>query len=1159
MLPPVKEPLAGLALLVIFGFLIWYNRPNESSHPFDPYPPHQAPRITGDVYEAWLWKDPFGVSSAAIDAVIPPNQKPLEKKHDKKSGSPVQDYKICQDQIQDRLKKILDLDKALKEGEKKSPVILAPLVKVTPDTVENKELRTRQRYAVVAGLIESGYRPQEPDRLHFCSIQENSREYDVRWEHYRHESKDNSKDSSKGNLEDKPDIIVSWIDSEILTAEDKFPPGHDCTPSCNFPFKNLVKELSKDNEFYLFDVNGIFDRNRSESIKSHIECINEKNERKKRECGRHIELIKPAGMEGETGNQDLANKLGAELRLRGIKQPQEEVIIVTEYGSGNADMLASNIGKYFSRQECIKQGCTEPQCSKPESEREECRDKEPGEQTSGNGSGAVKAGEIRNIFYLKSSDGNPKKTAAQGKKDKNEDQSDDKPDHVSIIDLRRPPPLAIGPGQMDYFHRLAEEIRNVHNTVDFKKRDSGAKAVVILGSDFKDKLLIIGALREKMPHLLILTTDLDAQMLYPKHWRSTRNLVVASHFDLLLQEKEKTKNDKKREAESKNRNEDNKTYFWQRAYQDRFPLFRDSQQTNIFYRTLAIAEGNTSSIDDSEKTFPRIFEVGRNGFVRLSDTQKNAAEKNSSVDNHHFGRMLSALTFQDNVEKNYNLDYHPSDSTQENTAKRLSLLFWIAAFLIWFHFAIRPWSGTLSLYLLLFPLVIFASAFWFGMSQSGEPLSFTEGVSLGPTIFIQIIAVLLAVALFIRAICELDKNFRVLSREYSSILNVTVCPVDHEPDECGPWLKKRLRSLVPWLRGMNVWGWIKGWATFFVLIGTIAIYAGNDVYPSSQFFSFKLCFGLLVGFAIIYILFAWKDISIKSWREEDNHPERKTGHNENSLQACCLLRRLCRFFRQSNRSANYENILWNEYQVRGQVGYRLARVVAMWLIFAIIETLLVYLLPPWPLPCRGSTCGWASWTGVLSFTLIMLLLFFVLDAVRLNFYWIKKLRKQHPLLREKIIQGDIDAYNRTAGPRSAESLEKIVSLVATRTQAVDRLIYYPMFCIMLLLFAKIAYFDNQDLPLSKALTFGVAISILFFSGFMLRHEANQLRLCVKKRVQDLGKKYAKEKTTQQIVKRIDAIDEGAFQPMLEQPVMQALLLILTSLGLFASEYIKLFG
>ena len=235
------------------------------------------------------------------------------------------------------------------------------------------------------------------------------------------------------------------------------------------------------------------------------------------------------------------------------------------------------------------------------------------------------------------------------------------------------------------------------------------------------------------------------------------------------------------------------------------------------------------------------------------------------------------------------------------------------------------------------------------------------------------------------------------------------------------------------------------------------------------------------------------------------------------------------------------------------------RVVAMWLIFAIVETLLIYLLPPCPLPCRGSTCGWASWTGVLSFTVTTLLLFFIFDAVRLNFYWIKKLRKQHPLLGERITQEDIDAYNRATGTCPVESLEKIVSMVATRTQAVDRLIYYPMLGIMLMLFAKITYFDNQELPLSKALTFGVAISVLFFSGFMLRHEANQLKLSIKKRVQDLGKKYAKEKTAKQTVKRIDAIDEGAFQPMLEQPVMQALLIILASIGLFAGEYLKLFG
>ena len=180
----------------------------------------------------------------------------------------------------------------------------------------------------------------------------------------------------------------------------------------------------------------------------------------------------------------------------------------------------------------------------------------------------------------------------------------------------------------------------------------------------------------------------------------------------------------------------------------------------------------------------------------------------------------------------------------------------------------------------------------------------------------------------------------------------------------------------------------------------------------------------------------------------------------------------------------------------------------------------------------------------------MLLLFFVLDAVRLNFYWIKKLRTQHPLLTGQI-PGPVS-------PASRRRLERMVLLVAERTQAVDRLIYYPMFCIMLMLFAKITYFDNQEFPLSKGITFGAAISFLFLSGFVLRREANELRLCVKRRIRDMRVR-SNIQEVDEIIRRIDAIDEGAFQSMLEQPVMQALLIILASIGLFAGEYLKVFG
>jgi hypothetical protein len=42
------------------------------------------------------------------------------------------------------------------------------------------------------------------------------------------------------------------------------------------------------------------------------------------------------------------------------------------------------------------------------------------------------------------------------------------------------------------------------------------------------------------------------------------------------------------------------------------------------------------------------------------------------------------------------------------------------------------------------------------------------------------------------------------------------------------------------------------------------------------------------------------------------------------------------------------------------------------------------------------------------------------------------------------------------------------------------------------------------------------------------------------RVKGVGNMRVNNAVQDEIIRRIDAIDEGAFQPMLEQPVMQAL-------------------
>jgi hypothetical protein len=284
MMPPVKEPLAGLALLVIFGFLIWYNRPIENVRPFDPYFQHQAPRTIGnDAYEAWLWKDPFGFDPAATSggaaeawARVDKGENPDQESEALVGSRKGEGEKSGRESYGPTCQVALEKMVSGTSGEGRPVQILAPLVKVTPDTVENKEMRTRHRYAVVAGLIESGYQPLEPNRLHFCSIQEDSREYDMRWERYRHE------------LESKADIIVAWISSEVFTAGKEFLDTNESTAGRNLARRNLAlekllssekirlswkdsKDISKN--FHIFDLNNALDQNRFETIKNRLASI----------------------------------------------------------------------------------------------------------------------------------------------------------------------------------------------------------------------------------------------------------------------------------------------------------------------------------------------------------------------------------------------------------------------------------------------------------------------------------------------------------------------------------------------------------------------------------------------------------------------------------------------------------------------------------------------------------------------------------------------------------------------------------------------------------------------------------------------------------------------------------------------------------------------
>ena len=59
-------------------------------------------------------------------------------------------------------------------------------------------------------------------------------------------------------------------------------------------------------------------------------------------------------------------------------------------------------------------------------------------------------------------------------------------------------------------------------------------AVGVLGSDLYDKLLILQALRERIPGVVAFTTDLDIRLAESSNYGFTRNLVIGSTYGLTI-------------------------------------------------------------------------------------------------------------------------------------------------------------------------------------------------------------------------------------------------------------------------------------------------------------------------------------------------------------------------------------------------------------------------------------------------------------------------------------------------------------------------------------------------------------------------------------------------------------------------------------------------
>ncbi len=307
--------------------------------------------------------------------------------------------------------------------------------------------------------------------------------------------------------------------------------------------------------------------------------------------------------------------------------------------------------------------------------------------------------------------------------------------------------VPVGRSQLDYLRRLVEQLKQEETT-----SDGEFKAIGVLGSDVYDKLMILQALRKNFPHALFFTTDLDSRLTHSSQLPWTRNLIIASHFGLELGPRLQTP----------------------------IPPFRDSYQTALFYTVLravgtleAVTGRDALRLSNGEifsaDVMPRVYEVGRHGAVDLSPDPVRAASAPPSI---HLPRAdvdpaTGALTL-------------PSMRTIGLLLSAAVLMFFCAMLInseLWSLCRGRTLAGLLALLSLS---GVIGVAFVSGTrldGTGGEPLSFTDGISVWPTASLRLFAFVLGVIFFAHSWWRLWESDVALIRRFRLLRPTTPAPL----------------------------------------------------------------------------------------------------------------------------------------------------------------------------------------------------------------------------------------------------------------------------------------------------------------------------------------------------------------------------------------------
>lgn len=712
-----------------------------------------------------------------------------------------------------------------------------------------------------------------------------------------------------------------------------------------------------------------------------------------------------------------------------------------------------------------------------------------------------------------------------------------------------------GNSQLDYLRRLADHIAS-EDAAYRRNGESGIGAIGILGVDAYDKLLVLQALKSRMPYKLFFSTDLDARMLQRGQAQTTRNLILAAPYGLTLT----------------------------RALQQDVPPFRDSLQSAVFISVLAALapqsfDTKRAKFDysKSELLSPGIYEVGISGFIplatRLSASRPTSCEAPTQSQSDRGIRphdLMALRCLQDPSPPPYP---EPSKSIRERFKQSQSFylagpltltLLSIAAFIVWWriegpqdnHDTRLAWvrGVPITLFMVAAVCAFIATRFWHaeflwftfvlillgivsanltrrsarqlalaqGSTASASPGSYDAGAWY---IVVPLVVFILALMLAYQMRSTLTDNG--LGEPMFLFEGISAWPT----------VALRLLAVLISLSALT-WGWRK------LRINRAEIESAFHLHLHMRQYEMTL-WG-----QIRRLLRRGKGWTLRRWCNELGHwllliffPLMSA--SDDWSRSCETVQAHCTDGRKMISIARF----WGEHCVCGSFGARLLRAILATWVFVVVTSVLFVIWPMEGMPVRGESMWWRmSW--LIPTLVFQVLVFWVMDANLLLTRFIRHLSEHHAIWPGSLQAEHKKIFGMLKHPCIDEWVD--LQLIARRTSAVNRLIYAPTVVLLILLASRSSLFDNWPTPPGLIISYLLTALLLLTSALTLRRAAEKARTLALQRLDVYlletpasAPCYDKFKM---IRERVTTLNTGSFSRYAEDPLIRALLLSLTGIG-----------